>query len=103
MRENLVRAYGQDDETVSEEAWSATWKKLHGILFSVEGTLLAEAALFFDGLVKEKFGKEYRAMEKDRGKAVSQDVGARTFYVVMEKHLHRAIVGANRDEWTGYQ
>ena len=103
MRENLVRAYGHDDETVSEEAWSATWKKLHGILFSTEGTLLAEAAGFFDGLVKEKFGKEYRAMEKDRGQVVSQDVSARTFYLVMEKHLHRAIIGANRDEWTGYR
>jgi hypothetical protein len=102
MRESLVKAYGQEDETVSEEAWSATWKKLHGILSGAEGTLLAEVAFFFDGLVKEKFGKEYRPMERDRGPAVSQDVSARTFYVVMEKHLHRAIVGANRDEWTGY-
>jgi hypothetical protein len=110
MRENLARAYGhgdeptpEDDEAVQEEAWMATWKKLHGILFNTEGTLLAEVALFFDRLVKERFGKEYRAMETDRGPVVSQDVSARTFYIVMEKHLHRAIIGANRDDWTGYE
>jgi len=103
MKKRLVAAYGEDSEEVDEEAWMATWKRLKDVLGGEEGTLLAEAAGFFDGLVREKFGDKYRPMEEDRGLAVSGDTCARTFYVVMQDHLHRAIIGANRDEWTGYE
>lgn len=103
MRDRLIDAYRESSDEVDAEAWTATWKKLKEVLGGEEGTLLAEAASFFDGLVREKFGDKYRAMEEDRGPAVSADPCARTFYVVMQDHLHRAIIGANRDEWTGYE
>jgi hypothetical protein len=103
MQDNLASFYGDNDEVVEEEAWTATWKKLHSILSDAEGTLLAEVVIFFDQLAREKFGKAYKHIDKDRGAIVNQDVVARTFYVVMENHLARAIIGSNRDEWTGYQ
>jgi len=95
MRQNLAAAYGQDDETVDEEAWTATWKKVKDLLGGDEGTLLAETAQFFDAVARKTFGKNYKPMEKDSGPTVSADVCAKTFYIVMEDHLPRAIIGAN--------
>jgi hypothetical protein len=103
MSEGLAAAFGEDTEAVAESAWKATWTKVRDILAGDEGTLLAETAGFFDGIVREKYGKSYRHIERDRGPAVNQDPCARAFYKVMEDHLHRAIVGSNRDEWTGYK
>ncbi|HTB48768.1 MAG TPA: hypothetical protein VK712_01660 [Verrucomicrobiae bacterium] len=103
MKQNLVEQVGETEEEAIEQAWKATWKKLHAMLYTAEGTLLAEVAGFVDELIKTKYGKDYMAMERDRGPVVREDVCARTFYEIMEDHLHRAIIGANRDEWTGYK
>lgn len=103
MKENLVKYVGEEEEEATDQAWTTTWRKLHDILSSTEGTLLAEVTGFIDGLVKERFEETYKPIERDRGPVVSQDACARTFYKVMESHLSRAIIGANRDEWTGYK
>jgi hypothetical protein len=103
MRESLAKAYGEDGESVDEEAWTATWKRLKDMLGGVDGTFLAEVAGFFDGLIREEFGPAFKPMDEDRGPAVQADVCARTFYRIMQDHVPRAIVGANRDEWTGYE
>jgi hypothetical protein len=103
MRANLAEVYGKDDEQADEDAWTATWKKLREVMGGQEGTLLAEITGFFDGVARERFGAEYKHIEEDRGPAVSADVCARTFYEVMQDHLPRAIIGGNRDGWTGYQ
>lgn len=58
---------------------------------------------FFDGVMREEFGERFKHMEEDRGPAVQANVCARTFYAIMQDHVPRAIIGANRDEWTGYQ
>ena len=103
MHNNLARAYGEDGTDVERDAWIATWKKIHSILLRTEGTLLAEVAAFFDDLVKDEHGANYQPMERLRGSVIEQDIAAMTFYEVMENHLHRAIVRASEDEWTGYE
>lgn len=103
MHSNLVDAYEEDSDHVEEEAWTATWKKLKDTLKGLPGTLLAEMAGFFDEVARAEFGPAFRRMEEDRGPAVQANICARTFYAVMQDHVPRAIIGANRDEWTGYQ
>jgi hypothetical protein len=102
MKNNLILAFGEDNEQIDEQAWKATWSRMRGVLIG-EGTLLAEFIGLIDSKVREKFGESYQDMETDRGDAVSADVAARTFYEVMESHLSRAIISSTRDEWTGYE
>ena len=107
IKDKLAAAYGDSakEDEINEDAWRATWQNFLKLLSDVdeEETPLADILPRLDGLVQEKYGKDYKHMERDRGKVVRRDICARTFYEVMEDHLARAIVGFNRDAETGYK
>jgi hypothetical protein len=99
--ETSMIAVGMDVGGAHEDAWAATWRRLHTML-SGEGTLLAEVVGYYDEVARDTFGNHYQPMEENRGEVVNRDVCASTFYKVMGKHIPRAIIGRARDEWTGY-
>lgn len=100
--EQGLTAAGFSAKEASETAWVTTWNRLKKTL-SGEGTLLAEVAGFFDDVAKTMFGKDFKQMDEDRGPAVSANVRFRTFYEIMNKHVHRAAIASNSDAWTGWK